>query len=122
MGIGARADEPQQPHRHAEDLDRLDVEGEDAERLAMLERDQDAQRLPAAIDLPPLVLPYPGVEHARRGGRAMDAVPVGREARKLFGRSEKLNRDVPAGVMAGYARDKRGVRHALLHLAKRRFE
>src|SRR5256885_9029660 len=54
MRIGAAADEAQHAHRHAEHDDPLDIEREDADRFAALERDEDAQRLFAAVDLPPL--------------------------------------------------------------------
>src|SRR5438045_2731956 len=79
---------------HAEHADRLEVEREDADRLAILERDDNAQRLVAAVDLPPLVLPDPGVEDASRCGLLVQAIPFRRELREVRGRGEELHRNL----------------------------
>src|SRR5581483_10221006 len=120
--VGAAADEAQQAHAHAEHADRLNVEREDAERLAMLERDQYAQRLSCAIHLPPLVLPYPRVEDARGLGLIVNAVPVRREACKVLDAGDELHRDFAARMRPHRQEMKSGIRvahPAPLHLACR---
>ena len=108
MRVGSAADEAQDAHRHAEHGELLDIKGENPDRRAALERDQDAQRLPGAVDLPPLVLEQPGIEHARRHRLRMDAVPFGRQARELVRRGEELDGDFAAG--GAVPRDERSPR------------
>src|SRR5256885_109306 len=82
----AAADEAQHEDRHAEHDDLLNIEGEDADRLTALERDEEPQRLAGAVDLPPLVLEEPRVEHARGHGLRVQAIPVRGEAREFLRR------------------------------------
>src|SRR5207302_11080369 len=67
----------------------------------------------------PLVLPDPGVEHARGRGLLVQAVPLRRERGELRRRGEKLHRDVAARVRRPHRQGtKDGIRvdrHAPLH-------
>jgi hypothetical protein len=91
--VGAGADEAQQPYRHAQGADGVDIERQDAHRLAGFQRHEEAQRLLAAIELPPLELPDPGVEDARRRRLLVQPVPLLREACEIVGPSQELDHD-----------------------------
>jgi len=93
VGVRAAADEAQQPHRRAHYLDGLDVQREHADRLAAFQCDEEAQRLVAAIGLPPLELPDPGVEHARSGALVVQPVPFPCDLGEVLGGSEELDDD-----------------------------
>jgi hypothetical protein len=81
--VALGADQAEDAHPRAEDAHRLHVQRQDAHHFFAIAGNENAKRLAAAVELPPVELPDPRIEHARGICDGVQAVPVGRERGEL---------------------------------------